>query len=238
VFKIQANMDPNHRDRIAFARIVSGRFEKDMSVTNTRSGKPIRLTRPQRLFGQDRETIDEAYPGDIVGLTNPGAFQLGDTLCSGRAVHFAEVPTFAPEVFTTISNQDISRLKHFEKGVAQLCEEGLVELFWDRRSQRREPVLGAVGRLQFEVVQHRLQMEYGVKTLLEPLPFELIRWLEGDEQEIRGAYWGMNARFVEDNLGRPALMVANSHTLSYLERQNSKIRFLDVAPTAGPVTSR
>lgn len=230
VFKIQANMDPNHRDRIAFMRVVSGKFEKDMPVINSRSGKGVRLTRPQRLFGQDRETVEEAFPGDIVGLTNPGAFQLGDSVSPDGKLVYDEVPMFAPEVFVTIHNQDITRLKHFEKGITQLCEEGLVELFWDKRGHRREPILGAVGRLQFEVVQYRLESEYGVRTQLEPMPFELIRWLTGDENEIRAAYWGSNARMVEDKYERPVLLVNSPWTLSYLENQNPKIIFSE-SPT-------
>jgi peptide chain release factor 3 len=228
VFKIQANMDPNHRDRIAFMRVVSGKFEKDMPVTHARSGKNLRLTRPQRLFGQERETVEEAYPGDIVGLTNPGTFGLGDTVYAGAKTVFNEVPTFAPETFATLRNTDVSRLKQFEKGVAQLCEEGLVELFWDRRSQRREPILGAVGKLQFEVVQHRMMSEYGVKTLLEPVSFEIVRWLEGDEVAIREAYWGSNAKLIEDDKERPVLLVASQWTLNYLVEQNPKIKFMEL----------
>jgi peptide chain release factor 3 len=235
VFKIQANMDPNHRDRIAFMRVVSGKFEKDMAVHHTRSNKSIRLTRPQRLFAQDREIVEEAYPGDIVGLTNPGTFILGDMVCVGDPLMFDEVPVFAPEVFAMISNQDISRLKHFEKGINQLSEEGLIELYWDRKSSRRDPILGAVGKLQFEVVQHRLQGEYGVKTLLEPMPYELIRWLQGDEQKIANAYWGSNARLVEDGKGRPALLVASRYSLGYLESQNEGIQFRDSPSQLTPV---
>jgi peptide chain release factor 3 len=231
VFKIQANMDPNHRDRIAFLRVVSGRFEKDMEVANVRSGKKLRLSRPQRLFAQDRETVEEAYPGDIVGLTNPGAFLLGDTLTLDSKVHYNEVPEFVPEVFCRLVNSDIGRLKHFEKGIDQLCQEGLINLFWDTREQRRDPILGAVGRLQFEVVQHRLMAEYGVKTAIEPMPFDMIRWLEADEKTLREAYWGTSARMLQDNLGRPVVLVNSEWTLNYLERQHPKIQFLPT-PTA------
>lgn len=238
VFKIQANMDPNHRDRIAFLRVVSGRFEKDMPVTHARTGKPLRLTRPQRLFGQERETVEEAYPGDIVGLTNPGTFGLGDTVYTGSPVAFDEVPQFPPEVFATLRNTDVSRLKQFEKGVAQLCEEGLVDLFWDRKSQRREPILGAVGRLQFEVVQYRLLSEYGVKTLVEPISYEVVRWLEGDEAAIAESYWGTNAKLIEDSLGRPVLLVASLWTLNYLAEQNPKVSFVELPTERRAAVSR
>lgn len=225
VFKIQANMDPNHRDRIAFLRVVSGKFEKDMEASHSRLNKRLRLSRPQRLFAQDRETVEEAFPGDIVGLTNPGAFQLGDTLSAGPLTKYNEVPSFAPEVFSFIRNDDVGRLKHFEKGITQLCEEGLVDLFWDRRSARREPILGAVGRLQFEVVQHRLRAEYGVETGLEPLAYEVVRWLDGDLATIKAVYWGSNAKLIEDDFGHPVALIMSPWNLQYLQDQNSKIAF-------------
>lgn len=224
VFKIQANMDPRHRDRIAFLRVVSGRFEKDMEVIHLRSGKKLRLTRPQRLFAEDRETVEEAYPGDIVGLTNPGAFRLGDTLSVEPMANFQEVPPFQPETFATIRNLDVSRLKHFDKGIIQLCEEGLVDLFFDRRAQRREPILGAVGRLQFEVVQYRLLSEYGVKTVLEPLGFEHVRWIKGELDEAETQYWH-GAKLVEDASGHVAVLVTNDWALKYLEDKNPSLRF-------------
>jgi peptide chain release factor 3 len=238
VFKIQANMDPNHRDRIAFLRVVSGRFEKDMEASHARLGKRIRLTRPQRLFAQDREIVEEAYPGDIVGLTNPGLFQLGDTLYECSPVQYEEVPTFAPEVFAILRNLDVARLKHFEKGIIQLSEEGLVELFWDRRAQRREPILGVVGRLQLEVVQHRLLGEYGVRTALEPMAYELIRWIEATPEALQAAYWGQNARLVEDIKGRPAVLAVSVWALTRLEEQNPQIAFLEVAPPSRVRTGR
>ncbi|RYG46390.1 peptide chain release factor 3 [bacterium] len=225
VFKIQANMDPNHRDRIAFMRVVSGRFEKDMQAVQSRTGKPIRLTRPQRLFAQDRETVEEAYPGDIVGLTNVGAFRLGETLYQGKKVQFDEVPDFAPELFGTLINRSIDRFKHFEKGVEQLSDEGLTELFLDPKSAQRAPILGVVGRLQFDVIQFRLETEYGVKTSIEPLNYELVRWLKGDEDEIANAYWGSNAKLVKDHREQPALLIASEWNLNYIKDKHSNIEF-------------
>lgn len=232
VFKIQANMDPNHRDRIAFLRVVSGRFEKDMEAVHSRTKKKIRLTRPQRLFAQDRETVEEAYPGDILGLTNPGAFQLGDTLSAGELLHYEEVPGFPPETFATIRNRDVSRLKNFEKGISQLCEEGLVDLLWDTRASKREPILGAVGRLQFEVVQHRLRAEYGVDTVVEPMRFEHIRWLDGSAEEIAKIFWGSSARLVEDNLGNPVALFNSAWSMDSLSGDNPKVKFLAQRPGA------
>jgi peptide chain release factor 3 len=225
IFKIQANMDPNHRDRIAFMRVVSGKFEKDMQVNHARTGKPIRLTRPQRLFANDRETLEEAYAGDIVGLTNPGAFILGDSLSAKGTKAFHEVTPFAPELFAALVNRSVDRFKHFEKGIEQLCDEGLSDVFFDPKSAQRNPILGVVGRLQFEVIQYRLETEYGVKTLLEPMPYELICWLEGEEAEIAGIYWGSNAKPVETRSGEPAVLIASDWHLSYLTDKHPGIKF-------------
>ncbi|MDX2065003.1 MAG: peptide chain release factor 3 [Fimbriimonadaceae bacterium] len=225
VFKIQANMDPNHRDRIAFLRIVSGKFEKDMQVNHPRLGKPIRLTRPQRLFANERETVEEAYAGDIVGLTNVGAFILGDTLVEKGNLTFSEVTPFAPELFATLINRSIDRFKHFEKGVEQLCDEGLSDVFYDPRSAQRNPILGVVGRLQFDVIQYRLESEYGVKTILEPMAYELMCWLEGDAEEIARVYWGTNAKPVQTRKGDTAVLIASEWHLGYLQDKNPTIRF-------------
>ncbi|MBS1700475.1 MAG: peptide chain release factor 3 [Armatimonadetes bacterium] len=226
VFKIQANMDPNHRDRIAFVRIVSGMFEKDMEVLNKRSNKRLKLSRPQRLFAQERETVELAYPGDIVGLTNPGAFMLGDTVTTNAKIQYSEVPEFVPEVFARLTNMDVSKLKNFEKGVEQLCQEGLVQLFWNPKSVQREPILGAIGRLQFEVVQYRLIAEYGVKTNVEMMPYEIIRWLDGDAAEIKGIYWGSNAVGLEDNYGVPVALFTTEWGCNYQVEQHPKIKFM------------
>ena len=226
VFKIQANMDPNHRDRIAFMRIVSGRFEKDMEVNHERLKKSVRLTRPQRLFAQDRETVEEAYAGDIVGLTNPGLFMLGDTVTQSQSLQYDEVPRFLPEVFGYLRNLDIGRLKQFEKGVEQLCQEGLVEVYWDPKAARKEPIIGVVGRLQFDVLQHRLMAEYSVKTNLEPLPFELLRWIEGPQEALDKIYYTERLRKLEDQEGRPVVVIANDWTLGYAQEQYPDVKFL------------
>lgn len=227
VFKIQANMDPNHRDRIAFLRVVSGKFEKDMAVRHTRLNKDIRLTRPQRLFAQDRETVEEAYGGDIIGLTNPGLYSLGDTVCVGSPIHFKELPPFAPEMFAVLTNRSIERFKHFEKGIEQLCDEGLVDLFLDVRAHRRDPILGVVGKLQFEVIEYRLKSEYGVDTLLERLSYDLIRYIDADPKVLAEVYWGSNARPVQTRRGNTAVLVAGTWPLKYLEDKNPLVRFYE-----------
>ena len=234
VFKIQANMDPNHRDRIAFMRVVSGKFEKDMEVTHARMKKTVRLTRPQRLFAQDRETVEEAYPGDIVGLTNPGLFMLGDTVSLKGGVQYNEVPSFLPEAFGYLRNMDIGKLKQFEKGVEQLCQEGLVDVYWDPSAGRREPIIGVVGRLQFDVLQHRLMAEYSVKTTLDPLPFEVLRWLDGAPEEIDKIYFSDRMRKLEDQRGRPVVVIANEWSLNYAMEQYPNVKFLDKSPDGNP----
>ena len=197
-----------------------------MEVLNKRSGKRLKLSRPQRLFAQERETVETAYPGDIVGLTNPGAFMLGDTVTTNTKILYNEVPDFVPEVFARLTNRDVSKLKNFEKGVEQLCQEGLVQLFWNTKSQTREPILGAIGKLQFEVVQYRLIAEYGVKTHIEPMPYEIVRWLDGDPAEIKGIYWGSSAIGLEDNFGKPIALFSTEWGCNYQTEQHPKIKFL------------
>jgi peptide chain release factor 3 len=164
VFKIQGNMDPQHRDSMAFLRICSGRFERDMLVHHPRLGKRIRMTRLHRLFARERTTIEEAWPGDVVGVVNPGIFAIGDSLSSGEPIQFDPLPSFQPEHFATLRNFDMSRSKQFRKGVDQLSEEGVVQVYYAPDASRREPILGAVGRLQFDVVESRLKEEYGVSV--------------------------------------------------------------------------
>jgi peptide chain release factor 3 len=180
VFKIQANMDPRHRDRIAFVRVCSGRFERGMEVKQVRTGKRIVLSRPLQFLAQDRTLVEEAWPGDIVGLWDPGALRLGDALAAGDAVEFEGMPRFSPEHFMRLRVKELNRRKQLEKGLDQLSEEGAVQLFRDRHQMDPFPVLGAVGVLQFEVMQYRLKEEYGVDVKLERLPFTHARWVEGD----------------------------------------------------------
>jgi len=230
IFKIQANMDPNHRDRIAFMRIVSGRFERDMAVQNPRLGRQVRLTRPQKLFAQDRILMEEAYPGDIVGLTNPGAFAIGDTLYTGAPVRFQGIPRFLPEQFAVLRNLKIDKYKQFQKGIEQLGEEGVVQVFYDVDAARREPILAAVGRLQFEVVQFRLRSEYGVETVLEGTPFRHVRWLDGDAEALKTMRWFQGSRRVADNDGAPAGLFDGDWSLNYMQEQHPKVRFLEAPP--------
>jgi len=184
VFKIQANMNPKHRDSIAFVRVCSGRFERGMNVTHAQTGKIHRLARPYKLFASERMVIDEAYPGDVLGLPNTGDFAIGDTLCGGRPFKFTPIPRFQPEHFALLRNMDISKQKQFLKGLQQLEMEGAVQVLYNMDAFKREPILSVVGRLQFDVVQARLENEYNVPTSIETLPLELARWVTGPEEAI------------------------------------------------------
>ncbi len=180
VFKIQANMDPLHRDSMAFLRVVSGRFEKGMSVEHPRLGKRVRLPRAHRIFAQDRETTEEAFPGDVVGLVNPGLFIIGDTVSDGAKLEFAPLPRFAPEHFARLRPTTTDQMKSFRKGLAQLEEEGAIQIFYEADAIRRDPVLAAVGELQFDLVRSRLEAEYRVETHLDRLSYRSCLRILGD----------------------------------------------------------
>ena len=176
VFKIQANMDPDHRDRIAFLRVCSGRFERGAVTVHTRTGKPVRLTRSTLVMAQERELVDEAFPGDVVGLFDPGIFRIGDTLSDEGGLVYAGIPSFSPEHFARVEVAEVMKRKALARGLEQLAQEGVVQLFTEPGAGSSAPILGAVGPLQFEVLQHRLASEYRVALQLTPLPWTLARW--------------------------------------------------------------
>ncbi|GAA0228820.1 peptide chain release factor 3 [Cryptosporangium japonicum] len=175
VFKVQANMDRAHRDRIAFVRVCSGRFDRGMQVVHATTGRPFSTKYASSLFGQERSTLDIAYPGDVVGLVNASALRVGDTLYTGRAVAFPPLPAFAPEHFAVLRPKDLSRVKQFRRGVVQLDEEGVVQVLVSDRRGEQAPVLAAVGPMQFDVALHRLAQEFGAPGVLDPLPYQLAR---------------------------------------------------------------
>jgi peptide chain release factor 3 len=182
VFKIQANMNPKHRDRVAFIRIVSGKFERDMNVLNVRAGDRMRLGNSQRLFARERETVDDAYAGDVVGITGNYDLLIGDTLASKKGIVFDEIPRFAPECFSYLHNKSTAKYKRFRDGLEQLLKEGVASEFkLLDAGPVQVPLLGAVGPLQFEVLQHRLENEYAAETRLEPASWSLARWLKPKE---------------------------------------------------------
>jgi peptide chain release factor 3 len=223
VFKIQANMDPNHRDSLSFIRICSGIFSKDMSVPNPRGGnKPIRLAYPQRLFGQERESVEVAYPGDIVGLVSHGTFRIGDTLTQIPDLRYNEIPRFPPEVFAYLHNNTPSKFKQFRDGLEQLLNEGVIQVFYLHNSQQKTALLGAVGQLQFDVVKHRLETEYAADVRLENTPFTEVRWLEAgcDLEQFKGAYMGSNVRIALDSDQMPVLLFPDQWSVNYFEEKN------------------
>ncbi|MBE9138099.1 peptide chain release factor 3 [Nodosilinea sp. LEGE 07088] len=230
VFKLQANMDPKHRDRIAFVRVCSGKFEKDMVVSHARSGKSVRLSHPQKLFGQGRESLEEAYPGDVIGLNNPGVFAIGDTIYQGKRLEYDGIPCFSPEIFAYLKNPNPSKYKQFQKGVSELREEGAVQIMFSADESKRDPILAAVGQLQLEVVQYRLQNEYGVETRLEALPYSVARWVDGGWDALEKAGRLFNTVTVKDSWDRPVLLFRNEWNCQQIEADHPELKLSAIAP--------
>lgn len=225
VFKIQANMDPRHRDSVAFVRVCSGRFERGMSITEAGSGKSLRLSRSYKFFADDRETVQDAYAGDIIGIPGNRHFTIGDTLTQGERFCFDRMPRFMPEHFARLISLDISKYKQFNKGLQQLEREGVVQVLYEADAQRRDPILAVVGVLQFEVMQARLRDEYGVATQLQPLPFQLARWLEGPAEKIAQLPRSESLMHVRDGAGRRAVLISSPFLLNYYSEKYPGIRF-------------
>lgn len=225
VFKIQANLDPRHRDRVAFVRVCAGRFQREMEVLHPRSGKSIRLRRAHRVFGQERETMDEAFAGDIIGLVNPGEFHLGDTICEGAPLNFEPLPQFSPEFFALLKCPDTARRKQFGRGLQQLLEEGAIQMFVDPQAARAEPILAAVGELQFDVVRFRLESEYNTQTEIKWLPFKLARWVHGGADRLRDLYLPYTARLVRDQFDHHVVLLQSVWDTDYLQRENPQVEF-------------
>jgi peptide chain release factor 3 len=235
VFKIQANMDPLHRDRIAFVRICSGRFVRGMDVIHERTGRSIAVSRAMRLRSRERDTLDEAFPGDIVGVWDPGLLRIGDTVFEKEPVRFGGIPRFSPEFFARVSTRDPFRRKQLKKGLEELSEEGAVQLFFDRSRLERDPVLGAVGMLQFDVVLHRLKGEYGVEARLEHLPFRHARWVLGEPGDLDEIERRTRASCLLDLEGRPLLLFPSDFTLHAVAKN---VPELQLASTVQPARTR
>jgi len=225
VFKIQANMDPRHRDRVAFVRVCSGEFARDMTVRNARTGSTLRLSRAMRLFADDRESLETAYAGDVVGLANPGAFAIGDSLYEGKPVRFPPIPAFAPEHFASVRSIDVSSYKSFGKGIAQLREEGAVQVFYPWGTPRTEPILGAVGELQFDVAKYRLESEYNVESRFERLAYSLAMHVEGEREHVAQAHLPSNAKLVEDWDGRAVALFESEWSVRLAQEWNPQLSF-------------
>ncbi|MFM1843743.1 MAG: hypothetical protein RLZZ490_2486 [Cyanobacteriota bacterium] len=230
VFKLQANMDPKHRDRVAFVRVCTGKFEKDMTVSHARTGKTLRLSRPQKLFAQDRASIEEAYPGDVIGLNNPGMFAIGDTIYMGKKLEYEGIPCFSPELFAYLKNPNPSKFKQFQKGIQELREEGAIQIMYSLDQFKREPILAAVGQLQFEVVQFRMLTEYGVETTIEPLGYSLARWVVGGWPVLDKIGKVFNTLTVKDNWDRPVLLFKNTWNLQQAIAEHSDLQLTAIAP--------
>ena len=229
VFKIQANMDPRHRDRVAFMRICSGSFTREMEVWHPRMKRKVRLAPPLRLFGQDREVIEEAVAGDVVGVINPGLFTIGDTVAGKDIGLFPPLPRFQPEHFALLRSPQTDRYKQFVKGLTQIEEEGAIQLFYPVSSGRREPILGAVGALQFDVVRYRLEAEYNVQTEMEPLGYSAARWVRGEPAAVNAVGDGRGRMRAEDRDGKTVILFTTEWDLRYAEENAKDVEFSDVA---------
>ena len=226
VFKIQANMNKAHRDRIAFMRVVSGRFDADKEVYHVQGKKKLRLSRPQQLMAAEREIIEEAYAGDIIGLFDPGIFSIGDTLCTGKKkVQFAGIPTFSPEHFARIEQKDTMKRKQFVKGMEQIAQEGAIQIFREVGGGMEEVVVGVVGVLQLEVLEYRLNTEYNVEIRMQQLPFEQLRWVKNDPDtyNLRDLDLTSDTKAVEDMKGNRLLLFTSDWAVRWAETHNETL---------------
>ena len=226
VFKIQANMNKAHRDRIAFMRICSGKFEAGMEANHVQGGKKIRLSQPQQMMAEERHIVDEAYAGDIIGVFDPGIFSIGDTICkSNKKFAFEGIPTFAPEHFARVRQIDTMKRKQFIKGINQIAQEGAIQIFQEFNTGMEEIIVGVVGVLQFEVLEYRLKNEYGVDIRLEPLPYEHIRWIENPEEiDVNRIVGTSDMKKIKDLKGNPLLVFANSWSVNMVLERNEGLK--------------
>lgn len=221
VFKIQANMNKAHRDRVAFMRICSGRFEKGMEYYHVQGERKMKLSQPQQLMAQEREIVDEAYAGDIIGVFDPGVFSIGDTICAvGKKFAFEGIPTFAPEHFALVGQKDTMKRKQFVKGMTQIAQEGAIQIFQEPDSGMEEVIVGVVGTLQFEVLEYRLKNEYNVEIRLQSLPYQYIRWIENEGLEYDKLNITSDTKHIQDLRGRHLLIFANEWNIRWALEKN------------------
>lgn len=227
VFKIQANMDPNHRDRIAFMRVCSGRLSRGMKAKLVRTGKPMSLSAPQFFFAQDRAIADEAFAGDVVGIPNHGTLRIGDTLTEGEEIVFRGVPSFAPEILRRIKLTDAMKAKKLREALQQMGEEGVVQVF--RPHDGSQAIVGVVGALQLDVLKERLQAEYGLPIDYEPTRFSICRWIESEKETDLDTFVGSHGSAMASDLdGAPVFMATTAFSLRYEEERAPGIRFTDI----------
>jgi peptide chain release factor 3 len=218
-------MNPKHRDSVAFLRICSGRFERNMNVNHPRTGKSIKLAQTYTFFADNREITDEAFAGDIIGLPGNRNFAIGDTVVENGRFNFEPIPRFPPEHFARLINLDVSKQKQFLKGIRQLSTEGAMQILHETDAQKRDPILAVVGVLQFEVVQARLEDEYNVKTRLELLPHSLSRTMEGPAEEIEKLPWRYGLLRVRDEEGRLLALFNSEHELNFYSSRHPEVLF-------------
>ena len=228
VFKIQANMNKAHRDRIAFMRICSGEFEAGMSVYHVQGGKDVRLSQPQQMMASERKMIDKAYGGDIIGVFDPGIFSIGDTLTTSKEKFAYEgIPTFAPEHFARVRQVDTMKRKQFIKGINQIAQEGAIQIFQEYNTGMEEIIVGVVGVLQFDVLKYRLENEYNVEIRLENLPYEYIRWIENEEIDLDKLTGTSDMKKVKDLKGRPLLLFVNEWSIRMTIDRNDGLKLTE-----------
>ena len=221
VFKIQANMNKAHRDRITFMRITSGKFEAGMEVFHVQGQKKVKLSQPQQMMAQERHIVEEAYAGDIIGVFDPGIFSIGDTLCtSNEKFEFEGIPTFAPEHFARVRQMDTMKRKQFIKGVNQIAQEGAIQIFQEFNTGMEEIIVGVVGVLQFDVLKYRLENEYNVDIRLEPLPYEHIRWIESTDMDLNKINGTSDMKKIKDLKDNPLLLFVNSWSINMVLDRN------------------
>ncbi len=228
IFKIQANMNPNHRDRLAFVRICSGVFERGMQVQHSGSSKPIRLSQPQQFMAQDREIVEVAYPGDIIGLFDPGIFRIGDALTAKSDLAFSGLPSFPAEHFARVAAKDTMKRKQFVKGITQLSEEGAIQIFKQLDFGLEEFIIGAVGVLQFEVLEHRLKNEYNVDLRLQQLPFRFARWISESPKPPKELHLTSSTFPAEDRKGAFVLLFENEWSIQWALDKNRGLTLRDI----------
>ena len=225
VFKIQANMNKAHRDRMAFMRITSGKYTKGMEVFHMQGNKKIKLSQSKQLMADDREEIQEAYSGDIIGVFDPGIFSIGDTICTPKhKFKFEGIPTFAPEHFARIRNTDTMKRKQFVKGVEQIAQEGAIQIFTEIGGSMEEIIVGVVGVLQFEVLEYRLKNEYNVNIKREPLAYQFIRWIDNEEIDLNSLNLSSDTKRVQDLKGKYLLLFSNQWGINWATDKNKELR--------------
>ena len=232
IFKIQANMNPAHRDRLAFMRVCSGVFEKGMTVWHSSSGERIKLAQPQQFMAQEHETVELAYPGDIIGLFDPGVFRLGDTLCTGSPVRYSGIPLFAPEFFSRVSPVDSMKRKQFLKGITQLSQEGAIQTFKRPNIGREEMIAGVVGVLQMDVLEYRLKSEYGVDITRKTLPYRFVRWIAQTPRPVDRLRLTSTTVPAIDRAGRDVLLFENEWSIRLAMENNEGLALNETADRA------